>query len=62
MLLMVLGGVLAAVLLPARGAASDAVIVAARVAVSVLFFLYGGKLSLEQAWHGYANGAFMRWC
>ncbi|MDC9006692.1 Sodium Bile acid symporter family protein [Mycobacterium marinum] len=51
-LLMVLGGVLAAVLLPARGAASDAVIVAARVAVSVLFFLYGGKLSLEQAWHG----------
>jgi sodium/bile acid cotransporter 7 len=41
-----------AALLPAHGTAATAVSVAARVAIALLFFLYGARLSPQQAWHG----------
>jgi solute carrier family 10 (sodium/bile acid cotransporter), member 7 len=41
-----------AALLPAHGAAAEAVSVAAKAAIALLFFLYGARLSPEQAWHG----------
>jgi len=41
-----------AALLPAHGAAAEAVSIAAKVAIALLFFLYGTRLSPQQAWHG----------
>lgn len=41
-----------AALLPAHGEAADAVSTAAKAAIALLFFLYGARLSPEQAWHG----------
>jgi sodium/bile acid cotransporter 7 len=41
-----------AALLPARGGAADVVAVATKVAIAVLFLLYGARLSPEQAWQG----------
>jgi solute carrier family 10 (sodium/bile acid cotransporter), member 7 len=41
-----------AALLPARGAAADVVSVATRIAIALLFLLYGARLSPAQAWHG----------
>ncbi len=41
-----------AALLPAHGAAAEAVSVAAKAAIALLFFLYGNRLSPLQAWHG----------
>jgi sodium/bile acid cotransporter 7 len=41
-----------AALLPAHGTAADVVSVAARAAIALLFFLYGARLSPQQAWHG----------
>ena len=41
-----------AALLPAHATAATAVSVAARVAIALLFFLYGARLSPQQAWHG----------
>lgn len=37
---------------PAHGRAADAVSVAATAAIALLFFLYGTRLSPQQAWHG----------
>jgi sodium/bile acid cotransporter 7 len=41
-----------AALIPAHGDAADVVSVAAKVAIALLFFLYGARLSPQQAWHG----------
>jgi sodium/bile acid cotransporter 7 len=41
-----------AALLPAHGDAAHAVSMAAKVAIALLFFLYGTRLSPQQAWHG----------
>ena len=41
-----------AALVPAHGKAADAVSLAAKVAIALLFFLYGTRLSPQQAWHG----------
>jgi sodium/bile acid cotransporter 7 len=41
-----------AALVPAHGEAADAVSAAAKAAIALLFFLYGTRLSPEQAWHG----------
>jgi len=41
-----------AALLPAHGAAGEAVSIAAKAAIALLFFLYGTRLSPQQAWHG----------
>jgi sodium/bile acid cotransporter 7 len=41
-----------AALLPARGSAGEAVSVAAKAAIALLFFLYGTRLSPQEAWHG----------
>lgn len=47
-----LGTVLLAALLPARGAAAPLVSDAATAGVAVLFFLYGARLSAWEAWEG----------
>jgi sodium/bile acid cotransporter 7 len=41
-----------AALLPARGPAADALSVATKIAIVLLFALYGARLSPMQAWHG----------
>jgi sodium/bile acid cotransporter 7 len=41
-----------ATLVPAHGTAGEAVSVAAKAAIALLFFLYGTRLSPQQAWHG----------
>jgi solute carrier family 10 (sodium/bile acid cotransporter), member 7 len=41
-----------AAFVPARGEAADAVSAAAKAAIALLFFLYGTRLSPQQAWHG----------
>ena len=41
-----------AALLPAHGNAAQAVSAAAKAAIALLFFLYGTRLSPQQAWHG----------
>src|SRR6202158_6501854 len=41
-----------ATVLPARGAAADVLSVATKVAIPLLFALYGARLSPTQAWHG----------
>jgi len=41
-----------AAVLPARGAFADAMSVAAKVVIALLFALYGARLSPQQAWHG----------
>jgi solute carrier family 10 (sodium/bile acid cotransporter), member 7 len=41
-----------AALVPAHGEAADAVSAAAKAAIALLFFLYGTRLSPQQAWHG----------
>src|SRR5271156_2656063 len=41
-----------AALLPARGAAADALSVAAKAVIALLFLLYGARLSPQQAWQG----------
>jgi solute carrier family 10 (sodium/bile acid cotransporter), member 7 len=41
-----------AALIPAHGDAAAAVSTAAKVAIALLFFLYGTRLSPQQAWHG----------
>jgi len=51
-LLSLAAAVALAVLLPAHGGAADAVSAAAKVAIALLFFLYGARLSPQQAWHG----------
>ncbi|WP_055589102.1 bile acid:sodium symporter family protein, partial [Peterkaempfera griseoplana] len=47
-----LGTVLLATLLPARGSAAHAAGDATTVAVGVLFFLYGARMSTRDAWEG----------
>ncbi|WP_118913745.1 bile acid:sodium symporter family protein [Mycobacterium shigaense] len=41
-----------AALLPAHGRAAEIVSIAAKTAIALLFFLYGARLSPQQAWHG----------
>ncbi|OBI87411.1 bile acid:sodium symporter family protein [Mycobacterium sp. 1245805.9] len=41
-----------AAVVPAHGEAADAVSAAAKAAIALLFFLYGTRLSPQQAWHG----------
>jgi solute carrier family 10 (sodium/bile acid cotransporter), member 7 len=41
-----------AAVLPAHGDAADAASMAAKSAIALLFFLYGARLSPQQAWHG----------
>jgi solute carrier family 10 (sodium/bile acid cotransporter), member 7 len=41
-----------AALLPARGACADVMSVAAKVVIALLFWLYGARLSPQQAWQG----------
>ncbi|WP_217284829.1 bile acid:sodium symporter family protein [Mycobacterium riyadhense] len=41
-----------AAVLPARGLGADMMSVAAKAAIALLFFLYGARLSPQQAWHG----------
>ncbi|MCV7234969.1 bile acid:sodium symporter family protein [Mycobacterium branderi] len=51
-LLALLVTVALAAVFPARGAAAEVVSIAAKVAIAVLFWLYGARLSPQQAWHG----------
>lgn len=51
-LLLLVAVVALATLLPARGAAADALSVATKAAIALLFVLYGTRLSPQQAWHG----------
>jgi sodium/bile acid cotransporter 7 len=51
-LLAVAATVALAALLPAQGHAADMVSYAAKAAIALLFFLYGARLSPQQAWHG----------
>jgi sodium/bile acid cotransporter 7 len=51
-LLLLAATVALAALLPANGSAGEAVSGAAKAAIAVLFFLYGARLSPQQAWHG----------
>jgi len=51
-LVLLVGVVVLAALLPARGAAADVLSVATKAAVALLFALYGARLSPQQAWHG----------
>ena len=44
--------VVLAALWPARGAAAEAMSVATKAVIAVLFWLYGARLSPQQAWHG----------
>ncbi len=50
--LLLLATVGLAVLVPARGGAADVVSVATKIAIALLFLLYGARLSPTQAWHG----------
>jgi sodium/bile acid cotransporter 7 len=51
-LLALLATVAVAAVFPARGAAAEVVSIGAKVAIAVLFWLYGARLSPQQAWHG----------
>ena len=51
-LVLLVGVVVLAALVPARGAAADVLSVATKAAVALLFALYGARLSPQQAWHG----------
>jgi solute carrier family 10 (sodium/bile acid cotransporter), member 7 len=51
-LLALAGTVALAAVLPAHGAAAEAASIAAKSAIALLFFLYGARLSPQQAWHG----------
>lgn len=51
-LLALLATVGLAAVFPARGAAAEVVSITAKVAIAVLFWLYGARLSPQQAWHG----------
>ena len=51
-LLALMATVVLAALLPAHGSAADVVSAAAKAAIALLFFLYGSRLSPQQAWHG----------
>ncbi|MFV0132711.1 bile acid:sodium symporter family protein [Streptomyces sp. HMX87] len=51
-ILLLLGTVGLAALLPARGTASDVVSGASTAAIALLFFLYGARLSTREAWDG----------
>jgi solute carrier family 10 (sodium/bile acid cotransporter), member 7 len=51
--LLALGATVAlAALFPAHGGAAEVVSDAAKMAIALLFFLYGARLSPQQAWHG----------
>ncbi len=54
-LLMLIGTVLLALLLPARGAAQGIAEMAVTFAVGLLFFLYGARLSASAVWAGIAH-------
>ena len=54
-ILMLLGTVVLASLVPARGQGATAVAYAADVAIFLLFFLHGAKLSREAIWAGLRN-------
>lgn len=51
-LLLLVAVVALATVLPARGSAADALSVATKVVIALLFLLYGARLSPQQAWHG----------
>ncbi|SBS76160.1 conserved membrane hypothetical protein [uncultured Mycobacterium sp.] len=51
-LLLLVAVVALATVLPARGAAADALSVATKIVIAMLFLLYGARLSPQQAWHG----------
>lgn len=51
-LLALLVVVVIATVLPARGVAADVLSAVTKIAIAVLFWLYGTRLSPRQAWHG----------
>lgn len=51
-LLLLIAVVALATMLPARGSAGGALSLATKIAVALLFALYGTRLSPQQAWHG----------
>jgi sodium/bile acid cotransporter 7 len=51
-LLLLVGVVVVATLLPARGSAADVLSVVTKIVIALLFLLYGARLSPQQAWHG----------
>ena len=51
-LLALLAVVALAAVVPASGAYADALSVTTKVAIALLFFLYGARLSPTEAWHG----------
>jgi solute carrier family 10 (sodium/bile acid cotransporter), member 7 len=52
LLLALLATVALAVMLPARGAAAEVASIDAKASVALLFWLYGLRLSPQEAWHG----------
>lgn len=51
-LLAIVATVALAALFPARGAFADVMSVATKVVIALLFWLYGTRLSPQQAWRG----------
>ncbi|APT85736.1 bile acid:sodium symporter family protein [Corynebacterium aquilae] len=52
LIVMILGAVALAIVLPIRGSAADAFSVATKIAIALLFFLYGARLSPSEALAG----------
>ncbi|MEU4208282.1 bile acid:sodium symporter family protein [Rothia terrae] len=55
LILMILGAVILAIIVPARGEFADGFSVATKIAIAFLFFLYGARLSPQEAMAGLKN-------
>lgn len=61
-LVLLVGVVVLAALVPARDAAADVLSVATKAAVALLFALYGARLSPSRPGTECASGSCTRWC
>ena len=52
LIVLILGAVALAIVLPARGAFADAFSIATNIGIALLFFLYGARLSTSEALNG----------
>lgn len=52
LIMLIIGAVLVAIVLPARGEFADWFALATQIAIAVLFFLYGARLSTQEALNG----------
>ena len=61
-LLALLAVVALAALFPASGTVGDLLSIVTKVAIALLFFLYGARLSPTEAMHGCGIGGCICWC